>query len=72
MINCVQRRINLKKKVHIKKRVDIKKKVEFSLDDESIYLLVQACARVNMSPSLAVSHMIKMGHKAMIHYEERS
>lgn len=72
MIKCVQRKINLKKKVHIKKRVDIKKKVGFDLDDESIYLLMNLCAQNNISPSTAISHMIRDTHKKLIHYEARS
>lgn len=75
MINCVQRKINLKKKVHIKKRVDIKKKpafhqLDFQLDDSDIITLFQICASENISPSTAVKHMINKFHK--IHYESIS
>lgn len=72
MIECVQRKINLKKKVHIKKRVDIKKKVSFDLDDPHIYQLVQICASNNISPSTAISIMIKNTHKKLVHYETMS
>lgn len=72
MIECVQRKINLKKKVHIKKRVDIKKKVDFNLDDRSLFELVSICAKNNISPSVAIKRMIRESHKKLIHYEARS
>ena len=72
MIECVQRRINLKKKVHIKKRVDIKKKVDFDLDDRSLYELISICSKNDISPSIAIQRMIEEAHKKLIHYEAMS
>ena len=72
MINCVQRKINLKKKVHIKKRVDIKKKVDFLLDDQSLCELVEICAMNDTTPSAEIKKMIQDHHKKLVHYEARS
>lgn len=77
MSECVQRRIDLKKKVHIKKRVNIKrkipserKKVMLHMNNETIADLLFICSAEDVSPSAAISSLIREAHQNKIHYDE--